>query len=106
MNNQTIKSKLLTTLGAFLITIMSFGSVAGVSVPLTGPYEYQECNGEEYFVGDGRPVKVIKTLGRKGNADAQYLLGRMYQGGGLLKKSMPHSMMWYRMAAKQKHKAH
>ena len=106
MNIQTIKSKALTTLGAFLITIMSFNSVADVSVSTTSNlYEYKECNGEDYFMGDGRSVEVIKALGRKGNADAQYLLGRMYQGGGLLQKSVPNSMMWYRMAAKQKHKA-
>jgi len=86
-----------------LITLMSFNSSAAVSAQYPPSVQYQECNGEEYFAGDGRSLETLRHLGKNGNADAQFQLGRMFQSGAVVKKSAQQSRWWYEQAAKQDH---
>ena len=104
MNNQTIKSKLLTTLGAFLITVMSFNATATSVESRASFLEGQlNCNVAHYQAGDLHNLEINRAKGRQGDSEAQYNMGRIYQGGIVVKQSNQQSRWWYEQAAKQDH---
>ena len=57
---------------------------------------------EAYFRGDYSDARLLyRALANKGNAEAQYFIGVMYQNGMGVPWSHAEAVKWYRLAAEQ-----
>lgn len=57
-----------------------------------------------FLKGDNNTaLQVFRPLAEKGNKEAQYHLGYMYQTGTGVKKDNSKALHWYELAAKQGH---
>ena len=74
----------------------------GVGTVTAAPLDHAA---EAYDKGDyAQTIKILKPLaaeGVKGNANAQYFLGSLYENGQGTPQNYREAVKWYRLAAKQ-----
>jgi hypothetical protein len=88
---------------AALILIASLLSFLMACPILAGPIEDST---KAYLRGDYKTAyQLIKPQAEKGDADAQFILGFMYDEGKGVPQDYPEAAKWYRRAAKQGNKA-
>jgi TPR repeat protein len=83
-----------------LLTILLILCVWAAAVPaFAGPFEDAAA---AYNKGDyTTAVRLLRPVAEKGDADAQYQLGRMYGSGEGVSQDAAAAMSWYRKAAEQ-----
>lgn len=83
----------------FLIALVSPLSIAGGAV--AGPFEdAQAAHGRRDYA---TALRLWRPLADQGNAEAQYALGFMYDGGHGVPKNYATAAKWWRLAADQGH---
>jgi len=63
-------------------------------------YEFYAAYNQGDLAGAGA---IIESLAKKGNAEAQYHLAAMYEGGKAFRRDLPTSVKWYTASAEQGH---
>jgi TPR repeat protein len=98
---KNMKTKIQFTAVLLLGTIYGFGQPASLPTPSSASRDAEASRLQLRSNGQSVGVKAIKLIAERGDAKAQFLLGRMYENGSGTRESSTRAAKWYREAAEQ-----
>lgn len=98
--NQLLKQAMLVCVCLFALTGQAMAISSAISVePIAGsPLDAERAYAEGNFA---KAVKVYRSLAEQGDAEAQLILGSMYDIGLGVPQDYMEAVKWYRLAAEQ-----